>query len=73
MVVTWTSLSACNRQSGDDVLENDPFAVSSTARGDQFGKGFGEAFRADPNSEPRKVSDNDVAPVSSTAEPIEID
>lgn len=72
MLLIGTSLAACNRNSGDDVPASDPFA-SSGPQEDQFGKGFGKAFRADPNSTPRVVSDNDVTPVSATAEPVMID
>ena len=68
-----TSLAACNRQSGDDVSANDPFAATSARPEDQFGKEFGKAYRADPNSPPRIVTENDVAPVSLTTEPIVID
>ncbi len=39
---------------------------------DQFGKGFGKAFRASPNSEPANLVEGDVIPVSNTAEPVEI-
>ena len=71
MLLSGASLSACNRKSESDALANDTFAVPSAAKGDQFGKGFGEAFRADPNSEPANVARNDVIPVSKTAEPVE--
>ena len=73
MLLFGTSLAACNRNSGDDVPDNDPFAARTVAQEDQFGKGFGKAFRADPNSAPRIVSKNDVTPVSLTAEPVVID
>ena len=73
ILLSGASLSACNRKSESDVLANDPFAVRSTAKGDQFGKGFGKAFRADPKSEPANVARDDVIPVSKTAEPIEFD
>lgn len=66
------SLSACGKQSDSDPLE----IAASTERGgmdDQFGKGFGKAFRADPNSAPRSVDETDVKPVSLTTEPIAID
>lgn len=72
MLLIGTSLAACNRNSDDDVPANDPFA-SAGRQEDQFGKGFGKAFRADPNATPRVVSENDVTPVSTTAEPVMID
>ncbi len=72
ILLSGVSLSACNRQSGTDAPESDPFATSSIAKEDQFGEGFGKAFRADPNSEPAKVSKRDVIPVSHTTEPVEI-
>ncbi len=72
MLLSGASLSACERKSESDVLANDPFAVRSTAMEDQFGKGFGKAFRADPNSEPRNVVEGDVVPVSLTGQPVEI-
>jgi hypothetical protein len=68
-----TSLSACHRQSGSDVSDKDPFAASKARPEDRFGKGFGEAFRADPKSEPKQVKPGDVHPVSTTAEPMPVD
>jgi len=73
VVLAGASLSACGRQQENGAIEGDPFAARSTAKEDQFGKGFGEAFRADPNSKPRTVLENDVVPVSLTAEPVTID
>ncbi len=69
-MVAGASLSACNRESGDDVLANDPFAARSTAKEDQFVKVFGKAYRAPPNSEPVNVVEGDLPPVSETGEPI---
>lgn len=46
--------------------------VSSERMEDQFGKGFAEKFRADPNSEPANLQDDDVKPVSMTAEPVPV-
>jgi hypothetical protein len=73
MMLIGTSLSACHRQSQSDVLEKDPFAASRARPEDRFGKGFGQAFRADPKSEPAKVKPGDVAPLSTTAEPLPVD
>ena len=73
IVSTGLSLSACSQERESDAFSNDPLAGNSTAKGDQFGKGFGKAFRADPHSEPINVSREDVIPVSNTAEPVEFD
>ena len=73
MLLTGTSLAGCSRTDSDDVPVGDPLAATAERSEDRFGKGFGKAFRADPNSEPRIVSDNDMAPVSMTAEPILFD
>lgn len=43
------------------------------AKQDKFGKEFGAAMNADPNSEPRDVQEGDLAPVSLTTEPVAID
>jgi len=72
ILLSGASLSACNRQSGNDAPESDPFAASSSTKGDQFGKGFGKASRADPNSEPVNLSEIELPPVSYTAEPVAI-
>jgi len=71
LLLSGASFSACNRASESDAADNDPFAARSVAKGDQFGKGFGKAFRADPNAEPVNVARDDVIPVSRTAEPVE--
>ena len=71
MLIIGGSLSACGKKSDSDPL----VMPASSERGgidDQFGKGFGKAFRADPNSEPRKVEEIDLKPVSLTTEPIAI-
>ena len=73
LLLSGASLSACDRKSGRDAFENDPFAARSTAKEDQFGKGFGKAFRADRNAEPANVVEGDLVPVSRTTEPVEID
>lgn len=66
-------LSACNRDSGNDALENDPFAARSSGKSEEkFGKGFARAARANPNSEPRTVRKDELPPVSYTAEPVPI-
>ena len=73
MLLIGASLVACNRERDEDVLANDPLAASSARPEDHFGKGFGRSFRADPKSEPARVADGDVIPVSRTAEPIAVD
>lgn len=72
-VVLETSLCACHRQSGSDVLDNQSLASTSSRPEDRFGESFGKAFRADPKSKPVEVKPGDLPPVSLTAEPIPID
>ena len=72
ILITGGSLSACNKKGGDEPLMIEP-GRDSGALDSKFGKGFGPASIADPNSEPRNVQDNDVAPVSLTTEPVAID
>jgi len=72
LVLAGAALSACSQKRDGDPLVLK--AKADTARmEDAFGKGFGEAFRADPNSEPRNVTESDVKPVSLTAEPVPIE
>ena len=66
------SLSACHKQADSDAVGNDRLGTETGLTEDKFGRGFGKAFRADPNSEPMNVSDGDMIPVSNTAEPIEV-
>ncbi len=61
-------VASCGKR-GDQEMSVAQSGVDQGRMEDQFGKGFGEAFRADPNAEPAKVSDRDVEPVSLTAEP----
>ncbi len=72
-LVIGTSLCACQRQSGSDVLDNQSLASTGARPEDRFGEDFGKAFRADPQSKPVEVKPGDVPPVSLTAEPIPID
>ena len=70
-LVAGVSLSACGQKRDGDPLVLD--AKSDAGRvEDRFGDGFGEAFRAEPNTEPRNVVDSDVKPVSLTTEPVPI-
>ncbi len=64
------SLTACQKKTVGDAAGFDVSEGQAVRTEDKFGKGFGKAFRAPPNSEPANVSDSDVAPVSRTAEPI---
>ncbi len=73
IAVAGASLTACGRQDGDDVPEADAFATTAGRDEDQFGKEFGKAYRADPNSEPVVVTEGAVPPVSLTSEPLPID
>jgi hypothetical protein len=72
LMIAGASLSACNKKSDGDALVLDARAEAGGEE-DKFGKGFGEKFRADPNSEPADVSDDDVKPISLTTEPEPID
>ena len=67
------SLTACQKKAESDATGFGAFGSHATRSEDKFGKGFGKAFRAPANSEPAKVSDNDVVPVSLTAEPEQVD
>lgn len=73
VAIACMALPACNRGGDGEEASADPFAVRSEARENRFGKEFGESLRADPNSEPAKVSDGDLPPVSYTQEPVDID
>ena len=66
------SLTTCGKKSESDLAFPESRVESGPVE-DQFGKGFGKAYRADPNSEPANVTDNDMVPVSLTAEPVVID
>lgn len=71
IIVAGALMSACNKASDRDA----PAAVnlfSGNHPEDQFGTKFGEDFRADPMSKPANVDDNDVVPVSETADPVPI-
>lgn len=73
LILAGVLLSSCNNKSDSEA----PFAADvggeTANQEDKFGKGFGEAFRADPNSEPANVSQSDVEAVSYTADPEPID
>lgn len=71
-IAAGATLSACSKKSESDPLLIEPRNDIGTNE-DKFGKGFGAAFDADPNSEPREVHEGDLAPVSMTTEPVAID
>lgn len=73
VLLAGASLSACGKKGGGDALANDPFTSASTKPEDRFGKEFGKAYRAEPNSEPANVQEGDMVPVSRTTEPVQID
>lgn len=73
IMLTGASLIACGKTSESDAFASDPSAATSGRTDDKFGSEFGEASRADPNSEPRNVDEIDVPPISLTAEPVAID
>lgn len=72
LLVAGATLTGCSREAADAVESGDPFNSQARRTEDKFGEGFGNAFRADPMSEPTEVSDADVKPVSRTAEPVPI-
>ncbi len=72
LLIAGVSLSACSK-SESDTLTIEPSGVDSGQPEDRFGKGFGEKYRADPNSEPKEVNEADVTPESLTTEPLAVD
>jgi hypothetical protein len=67
------AVSGCGAKKEIEPPAGDPFAGGpATSQEDRLGKGFGEASRADPNSEPAKVDANSVRPVSLTEEPMDV-
>lgn len=72
ILIAGGSLSACSNKSEDEPLAVNP-GRESKGMESEFGEGFDKAFKADPNSEPRVVENNDVPPVSYTTEPVAID
>jgi hypothetical protein len=67
------SFSSCSDKSESDAFADSNLAASEADREERFGKQFEEMSRADPNSEPANVSENDLAPVSLTTEPVSLD
>lgn len=72
LLIAGVSLSACSKTESDTLVLNDS-GVEASRLEDRFGNGFGEKFRADPNSEPEDVKENDVAPVSLNTEPVPVE
>lgn len=72
ILLAGASLTACSSKAGSDAAGSDQLASKAGRPEDKFGKGFGKAFRAPPNSEPAKLSDVDMVPVSLTDEPVQI-
>lgn len=72
ILIVGASLSACNNKPESDVQQSEAPRGARDAQ-DQFGQEFGDAYRADPNSEPKNVSDAPPDAVSMTAEPVPID
>jgi hypothetical protein len=69
MFVAGASLFSCSDKKESDALASSDLSESLKHSEGQFGKGFDEKMRADPNSEPAPVRKGDVKPVSYTAEP----
>lgn len=67
------SLTACQKKAESDAAGFGASGIEATRTEDKFGKNFGNVSRASPNSEPAEVEDGDLAPVSDTAEPEQID
>ncbi len=67
------SLPACQKKVESDATGFGASGSEATRTEDRFGKNFGNASRASPNSEPANVEDGDLIPVSNTAEPEQID
>lgn len=63
------SLTACQKKAESDAIGFDSTGTGPTRTEDKFGTTFGNAFRAPANSEPAKVNDGDLPPVSNTTEP----
>lgn len=72
ILIAGTSLAACQKKAVGDVADFGVTGSASARPEDQFGKGFGKAFRAPSNAEPANVSENDVTLVSRTAEPAQV-
>jgi hypothetical protein len=72
VLIAGTPLLACSKAGEEDDLAGNVGERSDRVE-DQFGRGFGEKFRADPNSEPANIEDGDVTPVSATTDPIDVD
>lgn len=60
-------LLACSRAPEASAAPASPTPVE-----DSFGPGFGNAFRADPNSTPINPTSRDVVPVNPNAEPLPV-
>jgi len=73
ILLTGASLTACSKEARSDAAGTEAFSTNASRPEDQFGKEFGKAFRAPPNSEPANVSDDDVVPISLTAEPVQLE
>ena len=66
------SLTACQKKAESDAAGFGASADEATLAEDRFGKNFAKASRAPANSEPARVEDGDLIPVSNTAEPEQI-
>ena len=67
------SLTACQKKVESDATGFGASGSEATRTEDRFGKNFGNLMRAPANSEPTKIEDGDLLPVSNTAEPVQID
>ncbi len=67
-VLALAALSACSKAPGGTALSPPP----ATPIEDNFGTGFGQAFRAAPNSTPMTPSTADVVPVNPSGQPLRL-
>lgn len=65
-------LAGCGQTDNGEAAA-DPFANMSDEGGRGFGETFERASRANSNSEPIDVGENDLPPVSATTEPVPVD
>lgn len=73
LLIAGASLSSCSGKEEGDAFASSNLSAAIDRSDAPFGKGFEKKFRADPNSDPTEVKNDDLAPVSFTTEPVPID
>lgn len=64
-------LAACgNNNTPSSITQPPPMPAAKLE--DQFGAGFGVAYRADPNTDPKDPMASDIIPLSLTTDPVAI-